>query len=485
MLGAIAVLAVASAVAMGLLYHPGGDPSRAYYGTDARAFELLIGSALALWVARRPGGGRRLWGFGTAALIVLGFAWVRVADTSGWMYRGGFVVAGLLAAVVVASVARPDAGPLGRLLSPRPLRWVGRLSYGMYLWHWPVIDLLTHQKTGLSGSALQLFQAGVTVAAATASYYVVERPVRAGALAGWRAWVAAPSVASATVAALVLTTATSGAVALAAPAPASVTSSASAPIAAPAPPVPVLVLAGGRIPTAADPLRVLVVGDSVMYDASPGIAAALDGTGVVRVTSEPVLGFGLTRSAYRWRTEWPKLVAADRPDVVLAMFGGWDGPGVLARGRAWYAGLAEEAVTALSATGARVVWLEYPQNRPPEIPGRPPPDQPANELGRQAVNAVLAGVAAGHLDTVAYLPTAPVLENAVGFTAFLPDATGRLVRVRKRDDVHFCPAGAARVGELVLRALGPTYALPPAAPDWEGGAWRLDPRYDNPHGTCS
>jgi len=45
--------------------------------------------------------------------------------------------------------------------------------------------------------------------------------------------------------------------------------------------------------------------------------------------------------------------------------------------------------------------------------------------------------------------------------------------------------GAARVGELVLRALGPTYALPPAAPDWQGGAWRLDPRYDNPHGTCS
>jgi len=72
----------------------------------------------------------------------------------------------------------------------------------------------------------------------------------------------------------------------------------------------------------------------------------------------------------------------------------------------------------------------------------------ANELGRQAVNAVLAGVAAGHLDTVAYLPTAPVLENAVGYTAFLPDATGRLVRVRKRDDVHFCPAGAARVQEF-------------------------------------
>ena len=48
------------------------------------------------------------------------------------MYRGGFVVAGLLAALVVASVARPDAGPLGRLLSPRPLRWVGRLSERVY-----------------------------------------------------------------------------------------------------------------------------------------------------------------------------------------------------------------------------------------------------------------------------------------------------------------------------------------------------------------
>src|SRR5437899_328755 len=151
-LGAIAGLAVASAVAMGLLYHPGGDPSRAYYGTDARAFELVLGSALALWVARRPGGGRRLWGFGTASLVVLGFAWVRVADTSGWMYRGGFVVAALLAAVVVASVARPDAGPLGRLLSRTPLRRVGRQAYALCLWHWRVIALRTHQETGRWGS---------------------------------------------------------------------------------------------------------------------------------------------------------------------------------------------------------------------------------------------------------------------------------------------------------------------------------------------
>jgi hypothetical protein len=277
-------------------------------------------------------------------------------------------------------------------------------------------------------------------------------------------------------------------VAVAAPAPVRVTAGASAvATATPAPvaPVPVLVLAGGRAPTVADPLRVLIVGDSVMYDASTGIAAALEATGVVRVESQPVLGFGLSRSAYRWRTEWPKLVAADRPDVVLAMFGAWDGAGVLAKGRAWYAGLAEEAVKALTGTGARVVWLEYPQNRPPEIPGRPPPDQRANELGREAVNAVLAGAAAGHLDSVAYLPTAPVLESRGGYAAFLPDSTGRLVRVRKRDDVHFCPAGAAQVGELVLRALSPVYALPPAAPGWRSGSWSLDPRYDNPPGTCT
>src|SRR5207244_1713195 len=115
-----------------------------------------------------------LWPLLLLALVRLGRGSAR--RVLGALGGGGVACAG---AVVVASVARPDAGPLGRLLSLKPLRWVGRLSYGMYLWHWPVIDLLTHQKTGLSGSALQLFQAGVTVAAATASYYVIERPVRA------------------------------------------------------------------------------------------------------------------------------------------------------------------------------------------------------------------------------------------------------------------------------------------------------------------
>ena len=78
--------------------------------------------------------------------------WVTAGDDdqnpSSWMFRGGLVLAALLAAVVIAGVAQPDAGAFGRVLSIRPLRWLGRISYGVYLWHWPVYVLMTDVTTG-------------------------------------------------------------------------------------------------------------------------------------------------------------------------------------------------------------------------------------------------------------------------------------------------------------------------------------------------
>ena len=116
------------------------------------------------------------------AAVALGVLWVTAGDDdrnpSAWMFRGGLVLACVLAAVVIAGVAQPDAGGLGRMLSVGPLRWVGGISYGIYLWHWPVYVLMTDVTTGLGGSALLVARLAATLGAATASFYLLERPVR-------------------------------------------------------------------------------------------------------------------------------------------------------------------------------------------------------------------------------------------------------------------------------------------------------------------
>jgi hypothetical protein len=217
-----------------------------------------------------------------------------------------------------------------------------------------------------------------------------------------------------------------------------------------------------------------------MWDASPGIKAALEATGVVRVDLEAVLGFGLTRSAYPWQTAWPRLVSAGRPDLVVAMFGGWDGPQALSNGASWYAGLVERATELLTAGGAHLVWLQYPRNQPPDVPGQPPVDQTANEHQRESLDAVFALSARLHEGLIEYVPVDPILDQHRRFSAFADGA-----RIRKHDNIHFCPAGAERVGAWVLDALTPAYGLPRASPAWRAGVWRTDRRYDQPSGACA
>jgi hypothetical protein len=222
-----------------------------------------------------------------------------------------------------------------------------------------------------------------------------------------------------------------------------------------------------------------------MWDASLGIKAALEATGAASVDARAVLGFGLSRTAYPWRTAWPNLMAADRPDLVIAMFGGWDASAAGANGPAWYAALVEQAIRMLSASGARLVFLEYPHNRPPDVPGKPPVDQANNERLRELVNNVFADAALRHAGSVAYLPVGSALDLNGRYSAFLLNAAGVTERVRKHDDIHLCPAGSARIGALVLQAAATAVALPAADPNWMDGTWRNDPRYNSPQGACS
>ena len=181
------VLALASCVLMVLLYNPGGDPSRVYYGTDTRAFTLLIGALLAFsWPAAQTAlrrwrqSARVIDGAGLAALLGVLAMFVTVQDFDPWLYRGGFLLMALLGAVLVAAVSQPD-GRLGWALGCEPLRWLGARSYGIYLWHWPIMELTRPGlDVGIHGPLLVLLQAALTVGAAALSYRYVEMPFRTG-----------------------------------------------------------------------------------------------------------------------------------------------------------------------------------------------------------------------------------------------------------------------------------------------------------------
>ena len=185
---AVALAAIGSAALMWVLYHPGADTSRVFYGTDTRAAPLLAGVLLAfLW---KPGsmptlgraGVRTLDAVSVAALAALAYMFATVHDYDQFVYRGGFLVLAVCATVLLATIAHPR-GALGRGLA-RPLpRWVGERSYGIYLWHWPVLSLTrpgvdVHLARGL----LVPIQAAITVAIADLSYRFIERPIRTGAL---------------------------------------------------------------------------------------------------------------------------------------------------------------------------------------------------------------------------------------------------------------------------------------------------------------
>jgi peptidoglycan/LPS O-acetylase OafA/YrhL len=191
-IGVTTALAIGSAVLMAALFDPGGDPSRVYYGTDTRAQALLLGAALALLLARprqrsrrrrpRPASdAARLVGLecaGILAVLYLGWLWTHVADTSTWLYTGGFLVDGLAVAALIAAATRPYSPILGPVLSLAPLRAIGWISYGLYLWHWPVYVYLTPARTGLEGAPLLVVRLGVTFALALVSYRLVEQPIR-------------------------------------------------------------------------------------------------------------------------------------------------------------------------------------------------------------------------------------------------------------------------------------------------------------------
>lgn len=488
---------------MAFLYATGAGVNRVYLGTDTRAFELLAGASLAMLVAARPDpsprAARALHFAAVPALGWLAFAWASASGPPGWLFEGGLLACAVAAAVLVADARLASQGPVGRALSVRPVRWVGRISYGLYLWHWPVFVFLTSERTGLTGYGLTIARLAVTFGMAAASFYALETRLRRVHLPGWWRRLLAPvGMASTGVLIIVATTvpATGALAAQRRPSP----PGAAAPAATLAGHVPgaggldgevPIVLPGADAPSRSNPLRVMLIGDSVMYAAAPAVIAALDATGVVQVHNRSLPGWGLT-TAGNWRTELPALVKQLRPEVVIGMWS-WDNNMALAHPRA-YRKLLGKALSLLLAPGNGVdgvVFAQFPPLGPLwSLVNGAAAQNAKRAAGVVAWNRIVASLPAEEPGRIMYFPVAGAVSLHGGFTPWLPPVSrphapkSQWVRVRTVDNTHFCPPGAARYADAILADMTQVFHLPPASPSWWTGSWNASKRYFHPAGSC-
>jgi peptidoglycan/LPS O-acetylase OafA/YrhL len=345
--------ALASAAWMAALYSPGDDPSRVYYGTDTRAHTLLIGAALAVAATGFPGLVVRLrrwlpWVAG-AGLAGLAVAFRSIDGSEPSLYRGGFLAVALASAAVIAGVALPGAaGPAHWGLSRRGAVAVGRISYGLYLWHWPLFVWLTPDRLGIDGPGLFVVRFGLTFLLAGLSYRYVELPIRRHGWAGVRARLSRAGLPAARPA---LLTAVAGAAVVAIVAVATAGGGTPPVLAARAPTTTLALPRAGGPPTTADvaadrplpavppdrQLRVVVGGDSVAWSLGAGLGLGHNVPPDVRMLTvaklsctatpgEAVNSNGVVEKGMcaDWHEEWQAAAAQTQADVVVALWGPWE-----------------------------------------------------------------------------------------------------------------------------------------------------------------
>lgn len=532
--------ATASFVTMLLLYH-GGDPTRVYMGTDTRAFSLLVGAALAclpVWTftsAAVQRMGNRVDLVLLAICGALGAMWVGTDGTTAtWLFRGGLLGHSVLSAVLVATVAAATLHHCGRMVAVfewRPLVAIGRVSYGLYLWHWPVYVVLDEARTGLDGPALVLVRLAASGAVAIASYVLVERPIRT------RRWFPSPGrgliasgVAMAMVTLLIVivpqpvsdvaqvdassvadavaatgsgpvATTPNPSTAPAASSPAvTTTAGAAASSAAPSsssttpPPTeaasasttagsttvttdggsdPGLVVVGAVTIPLIDPATehdIVWWGDSVAYDAEPGLQAAFAAAGL-QLTTLAFPGKSMVSTyLYNARERLPEeMRSVGHYDVVIAQLSEWDlGSSTVDQ---------EQAITEFFVD----VVAAQPDARVVLVTGPPTSDVPTTSQRRVQLVDAAHTVASRFPTQISVLDTTPLWG-----TTFERDMDADGIPERKVDGIHICPSGAARYGLWLVTQLVTPAAAQPVVNDlsWVGGGWWNDDRYADPVGTC-
>ncbi|MGH3542575.1 MAG: acyltransferase family protein, partial [Mycobacterium sp.] len=343
----LATLGALASAAAAIILASDAARDRVYFGTDTRAQALLAGAAASAllvgdWPSLNRGWSliRSRWGSWTARLLpVLGLALLAVAAHyaagTAREFRGGLLVVVAVAAVlVIAPVTLDQRGPVATVLAWGPLVWLGTISYGVYLWHWPIFLVLNGERTGWSGLSLFCLRCAATLAVSAASWWLIEQPVRK-----WRpVWVPLLPLAGATAATAAAVTmlvvpvgpTTGGALDGSLPPGVS-------PVAAVSPSPP-----GGPRPARAvaqrDPRRpftVSVFGDSI----GSSLMHYLPSTPGFHFVDHTVIGCSLVRGGpYRylgqtldqktecesWPSRWTAEIAADRPDAILLIIGRWE-----------------------------------------------------------------------------------------------------------------------------------------------------------------
>lgn len=197
----VLAIAIASALAMAIVFAPGTDPTRVYFGTDTHAFGLALGAALGFATTNRDAL-TRSWGrVATTLSQLLGAASIAgviaiaalMREDDPFVYRGGLVLVAVLTTIAIAASIQPGSW-LGRILDLQPMRWIGERSYGLYLWHWPVFVLVgavlgDWHREGATGWGIGGIALLITVACATLSFRYLEQPIRRGGfVATLRRW---------------------------------------------------------------------------------------------------------------------------------------------------------------------------------------------------------------------------------------------------------------------------------------------------------
>ncbi len=391
-----------------------------------------------------------------------------------------------------------EPGWFARALAWRPLHFLGTISYGIYLWHWPVIVYLNGARTGLSAWPLDLLRVAVTLLVSTASYYLVERPIRlAKWRGGFRPWVA-PVAGIVTAVAIVI--ATIPAVAD----PSTVAGTTHLPSSGSVQTVPG---AGGYAgqqairltpaPSPANPLRVMIIGDSVMHDASYGITASLQATGEATVSTKTYPGFGLT-TATSWPTSIPSLIHQTGAQLIVASWS-WDQygpttPNALHQPKR-YTALLRRAVATMLAPGngvEGVIFTQFPQSGDlaAASPAATASYNKERRAGVVAWNDIAEKMVADFPGRVMYFPLADSILLHGKYSAWLPPEgdphapSNQWLRVRKLDNVHLCPEGSARYAAALLADMTSVFRLAPAEGNWSQGTWTTDPDFNDPPGAC-